>query len=397
VADADRSILSKQREDRKRVDELESIHQKRMQLSKARKEGTLDKRKIDEINKHPPESSRKSPPPRGRESTKPPIRREGPRRSEGDERNRRHSTHEDEKMREQHSSDLRSRLGKRVSESAFVEAARASGLIVRLDNVVVDDREDRRLEEMRRKAIESMLQRQQSNRSNSGPAAKGSEPTETQAANKDSGSSDSSSSSSSSSSGSDSEVSLSDGEDSKTASPAPRPDPQFIVTMDGIGKEYFSSKKASTSTDESAKIKVVVSRATFATTKENQTPSSHAVNPRSGQPNVCKAFEETMLPRKPEAKVAPLRPEPATQAAPQEDPKPKRARIKAPSPSRVAPAKPISSLPLAMGDAVQKGSQQRCKYWPKCARGDSCFYFHPKKPAADSAVRFKWTSASIVP
>ena len=50
VAEADRSIIRRQREDRQRDEELEAIHAKRMQLSKAMRAGKLDEDKINEIN-----------------------------------------------------------------------------------------------------------------------------------------------------------------------------------------------------------------------------------------------------------------------------------------------------------------------------------------------------------
>ena len=51
VADADRSIIKKQREERKRDEELEAIHAKRRQLSNALKTGQLDEEKLSEINR----------------------------------------------------------------------------------------------------------------------------------------------------------------------------------------------------------------------------------------------------------------------------------------------------------------------------------------------------------
>ena len=51
VADADRSIIKKQREERKRDEELEAIQAKRRQLSKAFKSGQLDEEKLSEINR----------------------------------------------------------------------------------------------------------------------------------------------------------------------------------------------------------------------------------------------------------------------------------------------------------------------------------------------------------
>ncbi len=51
VAEADRSIASRQEEDRRRSDELEAIHAKRRKLSEAMKQGNLDERKIQEINR----------------------------------------------------------------------------------------------------------------------------------------------------------------------------------------------------------------------------------------------------------------------------------------------------------------------------------------------------------
>ncbi len=51
VADADRSIKAKQREDRVKSDELDAIHAKRKKLSEAMRQGNLDERRIQEINK----------------------------------------------------------------------------------------------------------------------------------------------------------------------------------------------------------------------------------------------------------------------------------------------------------------------------------------------------------
>ena len=173
---------------------------------------------------------------------------------------------------------------------------------------------------------------------------------------------------------------------------------KFIVTLDGIDKSYFKHHpKAESSSSPST---------TNAKSVEKPKQSLSSTNPDKKSVSGVKSAAATIT--KPHAKVAPLPPSPSTF---------KRKPITAPdsSPPK-SKAKMVSTKKPAAGSgpatkfvnppSFTTSSREKCRYWPNCTRGKKCFYFHPDSPSQTSSSspsgslngnQFKWTSASIKP
>jgi len=152
--------------------------------------------------------------------------------------------------------------------------------------------------------------------------------------------------------------------------------------------------------------------------------------------------------KKPEAKVAPLKPTPSSAVTvkvektdikslstvetsknepPSKSEAPKKERKRIEPPEKEKPnvaalvnrvpeyAKPIRrGAPLQRVQSFEKGSSSlnqsplvrpsQCKFWPNCMRGPQCLYYHPKTPPAITSSplvpstsvtqKYRWTSAN---
>jgi len=254
-----------------------------------------------------------------------------------------------------------------------------------------------------------------------------------------------------------SDVSLSSEEDA-TDTPV-REEPRFVVTMKGIDKGYFKRRASGGGGQEAIKegqpkkkeeqtkpalVKVHLSetaKAALATvTFKSAEPDKCDVAPTSkaeikqatpsviakptapvvGQKRTLASPLTTtaITPKKPEAKVAPL--------VKSQPVKLQRARITAPESNKLpqqGSLLEVKKRALAtsttvfspMPVPVSGGQRDVCRFWPRCRRGDTCFYYHPKSQAPATAVKtttllaaskrvtavnrgkFKWSSASIAP
>lgn len=353
VADADKSIQRRDRESKHRDHDLASVRQKRMELSQARREGKLNRDKVSQINENIARRRRKRV-----EDSKSPDK----------------PTDSDSSQESLQDSDLRHYLGPNKRPFEKLKIRIKNERAVRED----DNDDDILLEEMRRKALESM-KRNQLNRSDL---------TETYVPrppekkiiiplNADDSS--------------DEEDEVHKGETPKSnrddcVTEVNKKQTTFIVTMGGIDESYFKSSKSK------AKVSSV------------SNPVVQKDESKVNQPLT------TPSPKKPEAKVAPLRqeikaplvnakkrsmmPVSITSSKDKDHPdaaKPKRARITAPEPERV----PIQTI---MTTNVVRQKKEVCRYFPKCTRGDKCFYLHPApKPQPSGVSKYSWTSASIYP
>ncbi len=540
VADAGRSIAEKQMEDRARNEELEAIHTKRAQLSRALREGKLNQDKIEEINRKIASKDRRKiegPQRKSREDRVEQRKHDSGAnedkkldRGASNQSGRKRRLKEDELIPEKlHSTDLRHRLGVRKSQQEpskdvdeKVEDPKSSGLKVqvksglkirirndRTQNQEVEDerslwqppskdrseepldkvkqhrstksrgveelseekkkkkrkrqkqrgahvKDEDDLEQMRRRALESMKSHQslqektkdQHPEPSSDHRGREGSPdqkkilvplnddssdddtdVETGAAEKDTPD-ESASSSSSNSTGDEtsSELSLSEEEDCKNA-------PRFIVTLNGVNKDYFKKRRKQPETEMSSLSEPSNFDTTFAETsyltaknikEQTEQQAEKPTAPVMGQMRKGQVQKPPTV-KKPEAKVAPLRPPaaaPATAATTtttskmpaattkseekkvgaasnprsanstssssrssekrseegkEAANKPKRTRITAPEPDHrvVGDGEGGGKLFSSMSQHVNSSSV--CRYWPNCSRGSSCFYFHPQK------------------
>ncbi|TRY78838.1 hypothetical protein TCAL_06758 [Tigriopus californicus] len=426
VADADRSLKRRRMDERDR--DLKAVHEKRALLSQARREGNLDDRALKAITRErsplPVKAPRKpaSSPERRSRSSK--IHRESRSRKRVNSPPRikgmRADEEEEKRQKLQKAAavqppspprpspppraaplgdlDLRYHLGQRKLGTSLNKLARQSGLTIKVRNDLhrqnvgrdqepreQDKEDDSNLESMRQKALESMKKRAL-RRSPSHDDKKIIIPL-----NEDSSDDDTDCDASAAEKETvDGSTSSSDSRGPNLAvkkQSAPSKDPQFIVTLQGIDKKYFKK----------AKIEPPISP-----------PATKPVSP-TDQPHQPKLV--ALSAKKPEAKVAP---------SIRSETKPLRKRITAPEPDPVVlpvPSAPLIQprLPIVAFAPKMAASPDRpvCKFWPRCTRGEACFFFHPKsnpasthfsapihKPAMSripSKEKLTWTSASAKP
>ena len=332
VAESNRSIKTREREGRQRNDELDAIHLKRMQLSKALKQGNLDERKIEQINKDlelkkKPKAA--SPKKMKKDSPKKSKVIKSPKKDQRVKSEVRKPKEEKKEKLERSSeslegSDLRHILGKgkRPLQELKIQVTNDQHL---RKSQSEEEEEDLMLEKMRQRALDSMNRRKQQPASYRIPVSSEKKiiiplnddssdfDTDSEDDGKNTVSLSSSSSSSSSSSGSESEA-------VKKKKPV---GPTFIVTLDGVDKAYFKSKSVEESKEKAGNESEVpkedkkpatpasddkpVKRAASVAAKAKVAPQTGAAS----KPVAPVVGQKRPLPqsplKKPEAKVAPLR------------------------------------------------------------------------------------------
>ena len=301
VEDADRSITQRRAEKRQKTTELEEIHAKRMKA-------TLAAKKVQSKKKPP------SPVPSSSSSSS--------------------SESED---------DLRLRLEER-----------------RRRNKKPADDNDAELENIRQRALNSMIQNQQQKKRDS------SEKKILIPLNDES---------------SDEELSLSSNGEENLRKTNPMSNPKFIVTLDGINSSYFKKDSSSSSSDKYKNKATAIIAPMMKDVSEIE----------SFKKDVPKVeIEEKVVVRKRISPPPPSDVEKVTIPTAVQPVKKIRQRITAP----VSDPKPSPAAVTA---------KEVCKFWPRCKRGDACIYLHPKsrKPVLNVNAplpdvpkdKFKWTPA----
>jgi hypothetical protein len=90
-----------------------------------------------------------------------------------------------------------------------------------------------------------------------------------------------------------------------------------------------------------------------------------------------------------------------------EKPKKVRKRIEAPPKEEdPTPAKRPLSLPISRAPVIPKpiprsapppiaqSRPSQCKYWPYCALGSKCHFYHPPPPSSAIPDKYRWSSAN---
>lgn len=416
VADADRSLKRRRIDERDR--DLKAVHEKRALLSQARRAGNLDDQTLKAITRDRSPSPMK-PEQSPRISRKPvtsPVRRSRSSKISRESRLSRkrdktlprikgmRADEEEEKQQvktkkppipsqsspPQRSTqlgdlDLRYHLGQRKLGTSLNTLARQSGLTIKVRNDLVQttsqdpklseqDEDDPNIETMRQKALESM-RKGTLRRSASQDEKKIIIPLNEESGEDDTDCDESAADKETVDGSSSSSDSVPPKLDPSKRPPASAKDPQFIVTLQGIDKKYFKKAK-----------------------NQSAIPPPPLIVSKS----VDQSKTTVALSKKPEAKVAP---------SVRSETKPLRKRITAPEPDPVAlPSLPLTSVPAIAFAPKTAVDRPICKYWPRCSRGDSCFFFHPKsnpstnfassihqKPTISripSKEKLTWTAAS---
>lgn len=367
VADADKSIERKKQEEIGRDLELEEIHKKRLELSKALKQGKLDEDKLDKIRR---------------------------KRSSLQEAKSSLVQDEDEELEK---SDLRYVLAqnRKRKSSDFQGEVKfpRSGLLIQITNDHKEpDNEEEMLEEMRKRALESMKKnREKMKKTMFQPKYEEDDQEKKILIPLDEDTSDEESQEEKSKS--EESSSDSDGSHSGAEKNEDKKEPTFIVTLKGVNKEYFKAKRI----ESQLKDKISPKKSLPKPTEVKKSPIKVVQSKVQMQPVQPKIVSKPPLKtEKPQAKVAPL-PKPTVKAIEpvKKVEKPKRARITAP---KSDPPKLVSSISISTSSF--NTSRERCKFWPKCNRGSSCFFYHPVSASVSPSTggnKFKWTSASILP
>ena len=274
-----------------------------------------------------------------------------------------------------------------------------------------NDDQDAELELIRQRALNSMMKNRQ--RRESGEATK----KIIIPLNEDT-SSDDSSTDSDENDHNDENLSLSSMENTSRKD-EPMQDPKFIVTLDGINSSYFkhgSSKHNEALTEKSLKttnnnavqynnkpaaIIAPMKHVSHDSTKAEPTIQNKPKPEVTSPPPMNKSRKRITAPEKsPVKKLKKTETEKPLDFLKKEVVKKveEAAKIKRIRPKITAPEPDPSPIPVVTTKEV-------CKFWPRCKRGDSCIYLHPKSPRpvlnintplppVSSKDKFKWTSSN---